>query len=353
MRFSEFPLCLIPLLLITTFTLTGCGGNTTKSGQQTSNDSNSTSSDIAIKVGTETISRAQFNKRLNQQLQQIKQRLKSLPESQRQKQLKQFRSRFKRQLADRLETRLTLQHFVDRSNISVTDTEVNGRFQRMKSRFPSSQAMKRTLKKKGISVQSLKDRIRERLEVQQYIDQKIPGTKVATNEAKQYFRKNKQQFAQPERVKARHILVKNDTGAKQQIQSIQRKLKQGGTFEELAKKVSEGPSSKRGGDLGYITRDRMTKSFTDAAFSLNVGEVSGPVKTRYGWHIIKVEDRRESTEPTFETMEDTVVRKVKAKKRRKAIQQLIQKLKSKVDIVNNVIPDTATRRAPSPAQSSR
>lgn len=90
-------------------------------------------------------------------------------------------------------------------------------------------------------------------------------------------------------VRASHILVDNETHAKQ----IKAKLDKGeASFEELAKEKSEGPSSKDGGDLGFFGRGKMAKPFERKAFDLDVGEVSDPVETQFGWHIIKKTDER-------------------------------------------------------------
>jgi len=104
-------------------------------------------------------------------------------------------------------------------------------------------------------------------------------------------------------VHARHILVKTETEAK----DIEKKLKKGADFETLAKEKSQDKASgAAGGDLGYFTADKMVPEFAKAAFALKKGEVSAPVKTDFGWHIIKVEDRRKSTPPTFDQEKDAL-----------------------------------------------
>ena len=90
------------------------------------------------------------------------------------------------------------------------------------------------------------------------------------------------------KVRVRHILVSNIRDAKM----ILEKLNEGATFTALAKTYSKCPSKKRGGDLGYFERGQMAKPFEDAAFSLEKGEISKPVRTQFGYHIIKVMGRR-------------------------------------------------------------
>lgn len=89
-------------------------------------------------------------------------------------------------------------------------------------------------------------------------------------------------------VKASHILV----NTKEEADLIKSKLNNGESFENLAKKYSKCPSGKEGGDLGYFRRGEMVKPFEDAAFNLPIGSVSSPVRTQFGWHLIKVYDKR-------------------------------------------------------------
>lgn len=98
-------------------------------------------------------------------------------------------------------------------------------------------------------------------------------------------------------VHARHILLKTEAEAKAVIADI----KAGKDFAGEAKAKSVGPSAPTGGDLGFFTQDKMVKPFADAAFAMQPGEVSSvPVETQFGWHVIKVEERREAPRPTFE-----------------------------------------------------
>ncbi len=105
-----------------------------------------------------------------------------------------------------------------------------------------------------------------------------------------------------EQVRARHILVKKEEDARDIIERLNR----GEDFATLAKEKSEGPSGRNGGDLGYFSRGRMVESFDEAAFALKPGEISSPVKTGFGWHVIKVEDKRKEPLPGFEEMKNRI-----------------------------------------------
>jgi peptidyl-prolyl cis-trans isomerase C len=104
-------------------------------------------------------------------------------------------------------------------------------------------------------------------------------------------------------VRARHILVKTEQEAK----DLLKQLKGGADFVELAKKSSDGPSAQTGGDLGYFARGQMVKPFEDAAFTLKAGEISAPVQTEFGWHVIKVEDKRNRPVPQFDEVKDQLM----------------------------------------------
>jgi peptidyl-prolyl cis-trans isomerase C len=103
-------------------------------------------------------------------------------------------------------------------------------------------------------------------------------------------------------VHARHILVATEDEAKQ----IAERLKKGEDFAALAKEKSKD-SSVEGGDLGFFSRGQMLKPFEDAAFALDVGEISPPVQTQFGWHIIKVEEKRDQPLPTFDQVKEAII----------------------------------------------
>jgi len=104
------------------------------------------------------------------------------------------------------------------------------------------------------------------------------------------------QMPPEQEVHARHILVQTEDEAKE----IEAELKKGADFATLAKEKSKDPGAADGGDLGYFTKDQMVPEFSQAAFKLDKGQISDPVHTQFGWHIIKVEDKRTKPTPTFD-----------------------------------------------------
>jgi len=139
-------------------------------------------------------------------------------------------------------------------------------------------------------------RYEDRLIQEAYLNQAIKAAETEDQLKARYQTFAKDQAGREE-VHAQHILVKTEDEAK----SVIAELDKGADFGELAKKYSTDPSASSGGDLGYFGHDDMVKAFTDAAFALPKGQYSKtPVKTEFGWHVIKVEDHRVSTPPSFD-----------------------------------------------------
>jgi len=122
------------------------------------------------------------------------------------------------------------------------------------------------------------------------------GKSAATEEAmKKVYDDAAKQIAGEQEVHARHILVETEDEAKQ----VEDELKKGADFAELAKKKSKDPGAADGGDLGFFTKEQMVPEFSNAAFALEPGKISDPVKSQFGWHIIKVEEKRSRKPPEF------------------------------------------------------
>jgi peptidyl-prolyl cis-trans isomerase C len=139
------------------------------------------------------------------------------------------------------------------------------------------------------------------------------GKAATTDEAmKKVYEDASKQISGEQEVHARHILVETEDEAK----AIEDELKKGADFAELAKKKSKDPGASDGGDLGFFTKDQMVPEFSNVAFSLEPGKISDPVKSQFGWHIIKVEEKRNRKAPDFEQVkaqiETYVTRKAQA-----------------------------------------
>ena len=150
-------------------------------------------------------------------------------------------------------------------------------------------------------------------------------TAVTDEAMKKVYAEATKQMSEEKEVHARHILVEKEDEAK----AILADLKKGGDFVAIAKEKSKDPGSKEtGGDLGYFTKDQMVPEFADAAFKLDKGQLSDPIKTQFGWHVLKVEDKRNRPVPEFEKVKDQVETFVV----RKAQADLVTKLRAEAKV---------------------
>ena len=181
---------------------------------------------------------------------------------------------------------------------------------------------------------------RTKLLMEQYLQSEAKG---AVNEAamkKVYDEAIGQMKKEPE-VRARHILVETEDEAK----AVVAELKKGADFAELAKAKSKDPGSADGGDLGYFTKDQMVPEFSEVAFKLDKGQLSDPVKSQFGWHVIKVEDKRERQPPEFDKVKDQLENFVV----RKSQSDLITKLRADAKIERVGAAATPAPATPAPA----
>lgn len=156
-----------------------------------------------------------------------------------------------------------------------------------------------------------------------YFDRLVKGA-VSEADARKLYDAQVSAAKPQEEVRARHILVDSEAKAKE----ISAKLGSGGDFAQLAKEFSKDPGSKdEGGDLGYFSLGQMVPQFEEAAFKLKKGDVSEPVQSQFGWHIIKLEDRRQRGAPEFDTIKDRIVASLVHRKAQEVAQSLRDKAK--------------------------
>jgi peptidyl-prolyl cis-trans isomerase C len=165
---------------------------------------------------------------------------------------------------------------------------------------------------------------RDKTLLDEYLDQEAKKA-VTPEAARKLYDETVKSVPSEQEVRARHILVENEDEAK----TIAGRVKGGEDFAKVAGEVSKDPGSKTdGGDLGFFTKDRMVEPFAEAAFKLEPGQISDPVKSQFGWHVIKVEEKRNKPAPSFEETKD----QVEAYLARKAQQDLILGLRKNAKI---------------------
>lgn len=154
----------------------------------------------------------------------------------------------------------------------------------------------------------------------------LKGLEVSAEEAKAYYEENLQHFSKGATVSAKHILVKEEEECNSILEAIVNGEKE---FEDAAKEFSTCPSGARGGDLGEFGKGQMVKEFEDAAFAAEIGHVVGPVKTQFGYHLIKVEKKNEASSVPFEEVEENIKNNLLQQKQNKAYMNKVKELKEK------------------------
>ncbi|MGG1631045.1 foldase protein PrsA [Rossellomorea sp. NRS-1567] len=178
----------------------------------------------------------------------------------------------------------------DKEDISVKDSEIDEELESMKDSYGGEEAFNEALASSGASLDSVKENIRSFLMTEKLLKDRIS---ISDDQIKEYFEANKDSFAQEEQVEASHILVDDEKSA----QEVKKKLDDGGNFAELAKEYSTDTSNaESGGELGFFAKGEMVTEFDEKAFAMKKGEISEPVKTEFGYHIIKVTDKKDAKE---------------------------------------------------------
>lgn len=180
-------------------------------------------------------------------------------------------------------------------------------------------------KKKGIDkseeVQKQLEMVKRKLVVKAFLDGESANL-ITEGDIKKAYDELVRELRDKREVRARHILVEDEEKAK----ALYKEIENGGDFEVLAKENSKDPgSAKQGGDLGYFTEERMVPEFAKAAFALDEGEVSEPVKSDFGWHIIKQLDKRRVKIPTYNDVKEQLRLKLQEEKLNEVVERLVKK----------------------------
>ena len=282
---------------------------------------------VAVVNGV-VITRDQYDKELQVHLGRVSRQGKQISDDQ--------MAELKKEILEGLIEREVLYQESRKAGIKVDDQKVNDQLAAIKKRFPNDEEFKKALNKMNLTEDEIQIQIQRGLAIRELIDQKVADKIVIKDEeTKAYYDGNSQLFQQPEQVKASHILIKVEPTAdeaakieaRKKITEVQQKLKNGGDFAALAKEYSQGPSSAKGGDLGYFRRGQMVGPFEDAAFSMKTNEVSDLVETRFGYHIIKVYAKKPEQTLAYADVKDKIAQRLKQEKIEKDATLYVENLK--------------------------
>ena len=207
-----------------------------------------------------------------------------------------------RQALDLLIAQELLWQTAAREGFVAETAEVDAAFEEVRRGFPSDQALANHLKKNAFTEDGFRDDLKRRISIRKWAYGSLGETiRISDPDIHEYYVANQVHFIQPEQINVRHVLIKvppdadeaTTASAREKIDEVLAQARAGVDFADLAKEYSEGPSASDGGDLGFAPRGAFVKPFEDAAFALEIGQISGVVRSGYGFHIIKLVDRRE------------------------------------------------------------
>jgi peptidyl-prolyl cis-trans isomerase C len=185
------------------------------------------------------------------------------------------------------------------------------------------------------------------LQQQRWMKSQVKEQAIGDDDAKKFYDSNQTEFQNPDTVKASHILFlvnkedSEDVVKQKQAAAVKaaERAKKGEDFTKLAKELSEEPGAKEsGGDLGFFSKDRMVPEFAEASFKMAPGDISEPVRTQFGWHIIKVTDKKPAGTVPFDQVKEQITSYLKGTKQREAVQGVLKNLKDSATIENTLPP---------------
>lgn len=210
-----------------------------------------------------------------------------------------------------------------KAGIKIEDKVVDEQIAQLKKRFSNEEDFQKALAQIPATEEALRLQIRQQMATRQYVDKEFASKiEIPDQEVKAYYDEHPQFFKVPAQVKASHILAKVDdqkdeakkAAALEKIKKAQKRLQDGDDFATVAKEMSDGPSKDKGGELGYFSSGQMVKPFEDAAFALKVGETSDIVETRFGYHLIRVEDKKEAGQVPYDQAQKKIEQFLKRQK---------------------------------------
>jgi peptidyl-prolyl cis-trans isomerase C len=235
----------------------------------------------------------------------------------------------KGQLLDEMINQELLYQESQKKGLKIEDQKVDEEMAALKARYTDPKEFEHILSEMHLTEKRIKEQIAQKMAIRAWLDQEvIPGVQVSDEEAKTFYEQNPPYFTQPEQVHARHILIKVEEGAtpeakqeaRKKIEGLKKRIDAGEDFAALAQEYSDCPSKENGGDLGYFAKGKMVRPFAEKAFDMKTNEISDPVETNFGYHLIQVLGRREGKTVAF----DEAKEKIKQNLRNEHIQEKVE-----------------------------
>ena len=296
----------IALVAVLAVSLTGCGDK-----------------DVAAKVNGEVVKKSLIDNQMVQVEQQYASMFEGADGDAR-------KLDFRQRLLDNAVNNVLIRQAAKDEGVTVTDSDVEAKINELKKQFADDAAFEEALKKAKMTVEELEEQLRDQLVTTKLVEKLTRDIKVSDADAQAYYDKNKTQFVEKAAVHASHILFNEDDKAT--AEKVLGQVKNGGDFTALAKEYSKDTvSAANGGDLGWPTTPYVTE-FQTAADKLKPGQISELVKSPFGWHIIKVIERRGDRQKPLKEVRESIVQILSQQQQAEAYQQYVDKLKKKAKI---------------------
>jgi peptidyl-prolyl cis-trans isomerase C len=232
-----------------------------------------------------------------------------------------------------------------RTNVKVNEERLAEMIQNVEQQAGGRERLESSLETFGMTYDQLAASLREIELARSLIDTQLSATIVVTDEEVQkFYAENPERFDAEATVRARHIIfncpldadAKTSSEARAKAEEARQRAIGGEDFAELARELSEGPTAERGGDLGFFTQGQTAPTFANASFALQPGEISPVVRTDFGYHVIKVEERRPARHIPLEEVSDHVKNLLVQQKTGQTVGQLVEALADRAKIINLV-----------------
>ncbi|MDD5557833.1 MAG: peptidylprolyl isomerase [bacterium] len=255
-------------------------------------------------------------------------------------QMGQMRAVLRPQALEALISEQLLVQEADREGIAADEQAVEAQLRDVAARFPGPGEFREVLAARGMAERDVRAEIDRALRIELLLARKIGGAgSVSDEEVSAFHKEHPDEFHRSERVRASHVLIKADpeseeerAAARGKIAELRRRIEEGEDFSAVAAAHSECPSAAQGGDLGFFERGSMVEAFEDAAFGMEVGQVSDPVETEFGCHIIKLTGREDERDVPLEEVREGVARHIDRMKRQKAVGDYLRELRGAAKI---------------------
>ncbi|MFW5995181.1 MAG: peptidylprolyl isomerase [Spirochaetia bacterium] len=320
------------LAIALSITVTACandGDNGEASDAQSSEDV------VAVVNGSE-ISRETFDQQLEAQMQQSQAQGMEIDEDQ--------RSGIEEQLLDQLISRELLLQDGEERGIAPDEDDIEEELEQIRSQFPSEEAFEEALEQQNLTLEEIEGNIAEQMIIEEILESDVlTDSDIDEDAAQEFYDENPELFETPPQVRASHILVltqdldeDEQAEAREEIETVQERLESGEDFADLAQEYSDDGTAEDGGDLGFFSEGQMVPEFEEAAFDLEVGEVSDIVETQFGYHIIRKTDEREAGTQDFEEARGQIEQFLGQQEQQEMFDSYVDSLREEAEIETNL-----------------